>query len=73
LVQPAAQALFFDVRGEGGPALLDFFTATVRTEGLSLLVVDEGQDFGEVFLATAAEKFVAGHTTSSVREWLGKF
>jgi hypothetical protein len=59
--------------GEGGPALLDFLAATVRTEDLSFFVVDEGQNFREVFLAIVAEKFVAGHRTSSGKEWLGKF
>ena len=29
---------------EGGPALLDFLAAAVRTEDLPLLVVDKGQD-----------------------------
>jgi hypothetical protein len=48
--------------GEGGPALLDFLAATVRAEDLPLLVVDEGQDLGEEFLAIVAEKFVVRHT-----------
>jgi len=34
----------------------------VRAKDLPLLVVDEGQDLGEVFLAIMAEKFVPGHT-----------
>jgi len=57
--------------GEGGPALLDFLAAAVWTEDLALLVVDQGQDLGEVFLAIVAEKFVVGHATSSGKEWLG--
>jgi len=60
-------------RAKGRPALLDFLAATVRTEDLPLLVVGKGQDSGEEFLAIEAEKFVARHTTSSGKEWLGKF
>jgi hypothetical protein len=48
-----------------GPALLDFLAAAIRTEDLSLFVIDEGQDFGEVFLTIVAEEIVVGHTTSS--------
>jgi hypothetical protein len=46
---------------EDRPALLDFLAAAVRAEDLTLLVVDEGQDLGEVFLAIVAEKLVMGH------------
>jgi hypothetical protein len=35
-------------RPNEGPALLDFLAAAIRTEDLSLFVIDEGQDFGEV-------------------------
>jgi hypothetical protein len=66
-------ALFRRDSGESGPALLDFFTAALRTEDFSLLVVDKGQDFGEVFLAVVAEKFVVRRRASSGKEWLGRF
>ncbi len=50
---------------EGRPALLDFLAGTVRTDYVSLFVIDEGQDFGEVFLTIVAEEIVVGQTTSS--------
>jgi hypothetical protein len=46
---------------EGRPALLDVLAPAVRAEDLPLLVVDEGQNLGEEFLAIVAEEFVMGH------------
>jgi hypothetical protein len=65
LAQLASGAFLRRDRVEGRPALLDFLAATVRTDHLPLFVIDEGQAFGEVFLAIVAEEIVVGHTTSS--------
>src|SRR5215471_15425795 len=43
-VQTGSGALLRCDRAEGRPALFNFFAATVRTEDIALLVVDERQD-----------------------------
>jgi len=58
----SSRALLGGDGGEGGPALLDVFAATVRTDDLSLFVVDERQDLRKELLALVAEEFVVGHT-----------
>jgi hypothetical protein len=47
--------------------------AQVRAEDLPLLVVDEDRILERSLLRLWQKKVVIGHTTSSGKEWLGKF
>src|ERR1700758_4971699 len=47
--------------GEGGPALFNVFAAAMRALNFALLVVNEGKNLVEEFVAVLAEKFVVGH------------
>ena len=52
------------LRGDGGnrgPTLLDVLAAAVWALNLSFLIIDEGNNFIEEFLAAVAKEFVVGH------------
>ena len=60
-VHSSSSALFRSDRGKGGPALLDLLAAAVWALNLSFLIIDEGNNFIEEFLAAVAKEFVVGH------------